>query len=243
MSRALRRVRSVSVHARVTLNRGPATSISMEVQIPGRVQATIVSGNLVVNERFVGDEVYFRYNAGALLRLTHDPTIADAEANRWIELPDSKVPAAASIRHMATHSRLQECVVLGPSGRLSLGATSTLNGLATIALQDHGGRPGTARRQIIVSANAPYLPLQIIQRHPTRPGGKALSECVTRRFRSTMRRLVAVARALDREHHIRLRSYDQAIDSYDAPLHLLRPPHPLVPQSQSASGAANSVAV
>jgi hypothetical protein len=244
MSRALRRVRSVSIQTQVRFHNAPTTDITAEVQIPGRVEATIVSGDFVVNERYIGDHVYLRYNHGALFDLTGDEYVADTEANRWIELSDSAVPVAAAVRNMASHTLLQECVVLGPTGRLTVSHPSMTDGLPSVSLEDHGGRPGTARRRIVLSANAPYLPLRIIQRRPARPGGHALADCNRHNHAalSTMRRFIAIARAFDHRHHITLRSDNQTIDDYDNPLDLTRPPHPLIPNPDAAN-TANRVSV
>jgi hypothetical protein len=241
MSNALRRVRSVRTHAVIRANRGGATTITIGAQVPGRAQVTIVHGSEVVNERYLGDDVYFRYSASALLALTGNVFIARAEAQRWIELPDSDVPLASSMRHMVSHDLMEECDVLGPSGKLSVGGPTTVNGLPAIALRDHGGRPGTARRQILVSANAPYLPLEIIQKRPARSGGNAINRCFSGHARSTVRRFIAIAQAFDRAHHLKLRSYNQTIDSYNNPLYLTRPPHPLTPASTSSADNAVSV--
>ncbi len=242
MSQALRQVHSVSVTARIRLSHGPATTFTVELQIPGRVQATVRSAGRVIDERYIGDKFYLRYNTAALLALTGSPAVAQAGNGRWIELSDSAVPLAASMRRMATHAMLQECDILGPTGRLTAGGPSTTDGLASVSVLDHGGLPGTARRRIILSANPPYLPLAIVQTRPARAGGPAASACFTHRGGTEMRRFVTVAGAFDRRHHITLRSYNQTIGRYDQQLNLTAPAHPLVPH-RPAVGTANAVAI
>jgi hypothetical protein len=143
---------------------------------------------------------------------------------------------------MVAHTRLQECDVLGASGKLTVGPTAMLNGLPTVSLRDHGGLPGTAPRRILISANPPFLPLEIRQTKEGRAGGTAVWDCFTRHDQPTVRRMIAVSRKLDKKLHLRLRSYTQTIDHYDFPLHLVAPPHPLLPKAHDA-GTAGSVAL
>jgi hypothetical protein len=243
MTRALRRVHSVSVAAHIRLNHGPETTITYSLQVPGRAQATIQQGNRVINERYVGHMVYFRYNYGSLLALSGgDSDFATVYGERWIGLPDSKVPLSDSLRYMVAHKRVQECDVLGPSGHLTVGPMAMVNGLPTVSLQDHGGLPGTAPRQIAISSNPPYLPLEIRQTKQGKPGGTTIKDCVTQRDQPTLRRMVAVSRKLDAKDHLRLKSYTQTIDHYNFPLHLVAPPHPVLPDAQAA-GTAGDVAL
>ena len=239
MTRALRRVHSVSVAAHIRLNHGPETTITYELQVPGRAEATVQSGGRMVNERYVGHMVYFRYNYAALFALTHNAVLADALHERWIGLPDSKLPLASSLRYMVAHKRMQECDVLGPSGRLSVGGTGMVDGLPTVTLHDHGGLPGTAPRNILVSGNQPYLPLAIRQTKGGRSGGTSVHDCFVKRDRPVVRRMIAVSRKLDRAKHIKLRRFTQTIDHYDFPLHLSAPPHPLLPDAQQAQTASS----
>jgi hypothetical protein len=242
MTRALRRVHSVSVAAHIRLNRGPETTITYELQVPGRAQATVSSGGSVVNERYVGRMVYLRYNYAALFRLTGNDEVAQLESERWIGLPESDVPLSSSLRYMVAHKRLQECDVLGPSGRLTVGPTAMVNGLPTVSLRDHGGRPGTGPRQILVSGNPPFLPLAIRQTKEGKPGGTGVADCFTKHDQPTIQRMIAVSRKLDGKLHVHLRSFSQTINHYNFPLHLVAPPHPLLPRAHDA-GTASSVAI
>jgi hypothetical protein len=242
MTRALRRVHSVSVAAHIRLNHGPETTITYELQVPGRAEATVQSGGRVVNERYVGHMVYLRYNYAALFALTGNDEVAQLENERWIGLPDSDVPLSSSLRFMVAHKRLQECDVLGPSGRLTVGPTAMVNGLPTVSLRDHGGRPGTGPREIMVSGNPPFLPLAIRQTKQGKAGGTAVSDCFTKGDQPTIRRMIDVSRKLDGKLHLHLRSFSQTIDHYNFPLHLVAPPHPLLPHAHDA-GTASSVAI
>ena len=117
-----------------------------------------------------------------------------------------------------------------------------VNGVPTVALRDHGGLPGTAPRKILISGNAPFLPLAIRQTEDVRPGGTAVKDCFTKHDQPTIRRMIAISRTLDKKDHVRLRSFTQTIDHYSFPLHLVAPPHPLLPHAHDA-GTASSVAL
>jgi hypothetical protein len=236
MTHALRKVRSVSIDFEVKPNHGPSTRILTELELPGRVEATVIHGGAVVNERWIGDDIYFRYNAYALLKLTGNALYADALHDRWIQLPAAALPLAQSMRHMATAKMLQECDVLGPTGKLTIGGTSTLNGLPAVTLHDHGGKPGTARRTITLSANPPFLPLQIVQTHEGRPGGPAFDACFSNRgTRTLMRRAEQVSSHFNKAHHVKLHRAVESITRYDQPLHLTKPPHPIGPKGSVES--------
>jgi hypothetical protein len=94
----------------------------------------------------------------------------------------------------------------------------------------------------MVSGNPPFLPLAIRQTTEGKPGGTSVSDCFTKHDRPTFRRMIAVSRKLDAKQHVRLRSFTQTIDHYNFPLHLVAPPHPLLPKAQDA-GTASSVAL
>ena len=243
MTHALRKVHSVGIDFTVKANKGKATRITMEIQVPGRVEATVQHGSEVVNERWIGNAIYFRYNYAALDDLTGYPYLANALHDRWVQLPAAAVPLARAMEHMATDKMLQECDILGPTGRLSVGSPTQVNGLAAVSLRDHGGKPGTARRTITLSANPPYLPLRIVQTHAGQPGGSAFDDCYSNRTtRTMMRRAEVVSRRFDRSHHIRFKRAVETVGSYNEPLHLVKPPDPLEPQGTVAQ-TSNSVSV
>ena len=243
MTHALRKVHSVGIDFTVKANKGRATRITTEIQVPGRVEATVQYGSEVVNERWIGKAIYFRYNYAALDDLTGYPYLASALHDRWIQLPAASVPLARAMEHMATDKMLQECDILGPTGRLTVGSPTQVNGLPAVSLRDHGGRPGTARRTITLSANPPYLPLRIVQTNEGRPGGSALDDCYSNRAtRTMMRRAEEVADRFDRSHHIHLKRAVEAVGNYNAPLELTKPPHPLEPQG-TVEQTSNSISV
>lgn len=243
MTHALRKIHSVSVDMRIKLNKGGVTRILTETEVPGRVQGTVIHGGEVVDERWIGRDIYFRYNYAALAGLTGNTIIASALADRWIQLPSSTVPLADSMSHMATHKMLQTCDVLGQTGRLTIGGTATINGLPAVTLHDHGGKPGTAQRTISLSANPPFLPLRIVQTHQGRPGGSSFDACYDNRAtRTLMHRAEQVAARFDSKHHIELKRAVESITRYNQPLHLVKPPHPLEPGS-TVESTSNSVSL
>jgi hypothetical protein len=243
MTQALRRIHTVGFSVEIKANHGPATTISAQIEVPGRAQATVMHGGEVVNERWLHDTVYFRYNYRALLDLSGDPGIASAVADRWIQIPESEMPLTQAMSHMATHKMMQECDILGPTGKLTVGHPTEVNGLPAVTLRDHGGKPGTASRTITLSADAPYLPLRIVQPDPVRPGGSAFDDCFnTHASRSFMRRAQQVSTRFGHAHHLRFKRGIEAITDYNRPLHLTRPPHPLEPRGSVAS-TSSSVAL
>jgi hypothetical protein len=243
MTHALRKIHSVSITFSVKGNKGPATKITASIEVPGRVDATVMYDGQVVNERWIGKDIYFRYNYAALDDLTGYPFLAAALHDRWIQLPPASVPLAETMEHMATDRMMQECDILGPTGKLTIGGSTTVDGLPAVSLHDHGGKPGTARRTITLSANPPYLPLRIVQTHEGDPGGPAFDDCFNNQAtRTMMRRAQQVAARFNRAHHLRLKRALETVGGYNAPLHLTRPPDPLEPRSNVAQ-TSNSVSL
>lgn len=145
------------VHAKGQINQGDKT-LQLDVHAGHDVgEGTLVVGGGQLELRLVDGVAYIRADKDAMAALGASPAEAGLAAGKWLKSPESQ-GAFASFAGFLEADKLFGSL-LTPSGTVSTGRTTTVNGTKALALVDSTNDAGT----LYVSETGKALPLRIVK--------------------------------------------------------------------------------
>lgn len=173
---ALGRVHSFSFEGHGSES-GRPVAISVDVQLPGRLHATLSQGKGSVQFIVIGSALYLNANAAYWAAQGTPAAAVERLANRWLILPSASAPGLGSLLASADPATVGRCT-LGPHlGTITVRGRAVVNGQPVIVLADSGNVPGGTPGLYYLAASGPPLPLRAVQTGPQTPGGKPDAAC------------------------------------------------------------------
>jgi hypothetical protein len=168
-----------SFHIEVTgRESGRRTSLSADIQVPGRLSAVLTQGAGVARVVLIGDAAYFNANAPFLLAQGNvHRDVVPLLANRWLRVPNSPSLGFGSLLASTEPGLVGPCTIGPHLGTIVAKGRGTVNGRPVIILADKGDAPGSSPGLIYLSASGPPLELKAVQTGPQKPGGTPSARC------------------------------------------------------------------
>ena len=157
---------------------GTQNEISGDLQLPGRVSATLTAGSAVAHVVVIDGKVYFNANQAYYLAQKTSTAVAQTLANRWVYFPTGQGPSIGSLAAAVDPTKIGMCLIAAHLGTVTVQGTGTVNGQSAVILFDHGDVPGSTPGRLWVATTGPSLPLKTVQTGLQKPGGKPNTACL-----------------------------------------------------------------
>ncbi len=157
---------------------GQSNQITGDLQLPGRVSATLTAGSAVAHVVVINGKVYFNANQAYYLAQKTSTAVAQTLENRWVYFPAGQGPSIGSLAAAVDPTKIGKCLIAAHLGTVTVQGTGTVNGQPAVILFDHGDVPGSTPGRLYVATTGPSLPLKTVQTGLQKPGGTPNTACL-----------------------------------------------------------------
>jgi hypothetical protein len=165
-----------SMHLSGTLpGKGKTTKLVADVFVSGSASLELTEGASSVRMLVLPTAVYLKGN-DAYWRDAGGAAIAEKVGDRWVKAPAEAGKSLQPILDEFSPKKLASCIDVG-LGTISTKGTETVDGQEVVVLQDAGDKPGTSPGLLYVTTDAPNLPVRVINKGATKPGGTVDKRC------------------------------------------------------------------
>jgi len=160
-----------------TVDGGRPSTITGEVQIPGRLSVTLLSGPTSAHIVTIDDKIYFNANTAYFVAQKASAAVIQQLSNRWVSFPTGAGPSLGSLSAAVNSTTVGQCLIAAHLGTLTVKGAGSVNGQPAVIVADAGDVAGSSPGRIYVATTGEPLPLRTVQTGSVKPGGTPNKTC------------------------------------------------------------------